>query len=98
MLADCATQYRRVDQSPQSHGSHDGDDQDGPVRAGSRRAREVRAFSSLLRCRFRAMSATELSGIARSAPFLVLSRWILWASRFVSSQPKVNCSERRIPV
>src|SRR5207237_10693073 len=45
MLADCATQYRQVDQSPQSHGSHDGDDQDGPARAGSRRARELRAFS-----------------------------------------------------
>ena len=48
MLADCATQYRRFDQPSQSYGSHDGDDQDGPVRARSRRARELRAFSSHL--------------------------------------------------
>ncbi len=41
MLAGCATQYRRVDQSPQSHGSHDGNDQNGPACAGSRRAREL---------------------------------------------------------
>jgi hypothetical protein len=106
MLVDCAAQYRRVDQSPQSHGSHDGDDQDGPAYAGSRGAREVRASLAIFsqrvcwfeigaECRVAiSQISTAQTGIAKSAP-RQLSRST--QTRIPGSRSQIFRSERALP-